>query len=191
VAGCKREARERAKLAPGDLDDRLRRWMRGERPPPPPGFEDTFSWTDALKESIRKTRERRAEPPSARAQRPQASWRDLARTGRSVVRLLRGELPSSTVFPAPDGEWERVELGPDAEPVLERARERSPLVLPQGALIEARIEPAARGRLRVLVDGTDVGTVPAPEGAGEATVSGKVERLRRDAPLSLTIQLPG
>jgi hypothetical protein len=190
VVGRKREAHERAELAARDLDDRLRRWMRGERPPPPPGFEDRFNWSAALKESIRKTRERRATSGAERPERPQASWDDLARTGRSVLGLLRGKLPPSTIFPARDGAWEPVELRSDAEPVLEKARERSPLALPQGAIIEARIEWATPGQLRVLVDGTDVGNIAARGGAGESTVSAKVERTRRDAPLSLAIQLP-
>jgi hypothetical protein len=101
-------ARERARRVPGDFADRLDRWLRGERPPPP----------------------------------------------------------------------------------AEHARKRSPLPWLTGGFLEARVEPVADGRLRVLLPGAEVGTVAAPPGTGAATVCAKVERTRRDAPLSLAVQLP-
>jgi hypothetical protein len=187
VAARRGEARERARLAPGDFAERLDRWLAGERSPPPPGSEDTFSWGDALKASLKKAR---AVTPEERAERPQMSWRDIGRTGQTLGRLLRGELPPSTVFPERERAWVTVELGPDVAPVLERAREQSSLAILQDALIEARVEPAEAGRRRVLVDAVHVGWVPASEGVDAATVPARLQRTRRDGPLSLAVQLP-
>jgi hypothetical protein len=180
ATGDKREARERARLAPGDFADRLDGWLRGERPPDP----DTvpFDWRGAWAAAREKARERQAEPPEVRAQRPQASWGDVFRTGRGLVRMLREELPPTTPFPARDGAWEPVELNPGAQPLLEAARRAAPLPIWQNAWVEARVEPDGR----VLLDGAEVGTVAAPGEAG--TVPGKIERHRRDAPLELAVQ---
>jgi hypothetical protein len=182
ATGRKREARERVRLVPGDFAERLDGWLRGERPPPPPGFGDVpFDWRGAFAAAREKAREREAEPPGVRAQRPQASWGDVFRTGRGLVRMFRDGLPPT--MPARDEAWTPVELNRDAPPVLEAARRAAPLPIWQNAWIEARIEPDGR----VLVDGAEVGTVAA---RGEAaTVPGKIERNRRDAPLGLAVQL--
>jgi hypothetical protein len=189
VTGRKREARERARRVPGDFADRLDRWMAGERPPPPPGSEDTFSRGDVLRTGLQKARERQAESPQERAERPQASWGDVFRTGRTLVRTLRGEIPPSTVVPDRDREWRPVELDPAAQPLLEHARTHGPLPVLVGTFVEARVEPGTPGRLRVLVDGQEVGTVAAPEGAGPATVPARIQRSTRAGPLELAVQL--
>jgi hypothetical protein len=188
ATGRKREARERARLVSDDFADRLDRWMAGERPPPPPGSEVAFDWGGALRAAVEKARERQADPPEERARRPQASWGDVFRTGRSLVRILRGE-STSTVHADRDREWQPVELDPAAQPVLEHARTHSDLAVLVGAFVEARLEPGTPGRLRVLVDGQEVGTVGAPEGAGPATVPARIQRTTRDGPLELAVQL--
>ena len=180
ATGREREARERARPAPGEFAERLDGWLRGERSPSPPGStEFSIDW----REVVAKARERHAEPPEVRAQRPQASWGDVLRTGRGLVRTLREELPPTMPIPARDGAWEPVELDHDAQAVLEAARRAAPLPLWQNAWVEARIEPDGR----VLLDGAEVGTVAA---RGEAAaVPGKIERHRRDGPLELSVQL--
>jgi hypothetical protein len=72
--------------------------------------------------------------------------------------------------------------------VLEAARRAAPLPIWQNAWVEARIEPDGE-RLRVLLNGVEVGTLAAPAGSGAATVPAKIERHRRDAPLELCVQL--
>jgi hypothetical protein len=181
ATGRKREARERARHVPGDFADRLGGWLRGERPPESPEDMPPFDWREAFAQARERAREREAEPPEVRAQRPQASWGDVFRTGRGLVRMFRDGLPPT--MPARDEAWTPVELNRDAPPVLEAARRAAPLPIWQNAWIEARIEPDGR----VLVDGAEVGTVAA---RGEAaTVPGKIERTRRDAPLGLAVQL--
>jgi hypothetical protein len=178
ATGRRREARERARRVPGDFAERLDGWLRGERRPPPPGSAVSIDWRRVFE----KARERHAEPPEVRAQRPQASWGDVFRTGRGLVRLLREESPALPT-PARDGVWQPVELRADAQPVLEAARRAAPLPIWQNAFVEARVEPGGR----VMVDGVEVGTV-AMRGEG-ATVPGKIERNRRDGPLELAVQL--
>jgi hypothetical protein len=174
ATGRKREARERAR---GDFADRLDGWLRGERSAEPEGVP--FDWRGVFE----KARQRQAEPPEVRAQRPQASWGDVFRTGRGLVRMLREELPATMPFPARDGAWEPVQLHAGAQPVLEAARRAAPLPIWQNAWVEARVEPDGR----VLLDGAEVGRVPT---RGEAaTVPGRIERHRRDAPLELSVQL--
>jgi hypothetical protein len=181
ATGRKREARERARHVPGDFAGRLGGWLRGERPPESHEGMPPFDWREAFAQAREKAREREAEPPEVRAQRPQASWGDVFRTGRGFVRMFRDGLPPA--MPARDEAWTPVELGRDAQPLLEAARRAAPLPIWQNAWIEARIEPDGR----VLVDGAEVGTVAA---RGEAaTVPGKIERHRRDAPLELAVQL--
>jgi hypothetical protein len=59
-----------------------------------------------------------------------------------------------------------------------------------GGFVQARLEPTATRDLRVIVDGTEVGTVPAPNTTGAATACGKIQRPRRSSPPSLMVRLP-
>ena len=72
--------------------------------------------------------------------------------------------------------------------MLERARRAAPLPVWQNAFLEARLEPDG-DRVRVLVDGADVGTLATPAADRAATVPAKLERNRRDAPLELSVRL--
>jgi len=162
---------------------------RRRAPPPPGGFDDRFPWGQVLRDSIRKVREERSVPPENRVQRPQVSWHDVGRTARTLYQALRGELPDGAELPGRRGDWRTVELGPDAASVLERARAESPVAIWVGAAVQVRVEPAGEaGRMRVLVDGADVGSVPAPEGQAPATLPAKIDRLVRDGPLVLSVQ---
>ena len=184
AVGRKPEARARARLVPGDFADRLERWMAGERPPPPPGFEEPrVDWGEAWQKARQKVREPQAD-------QPRASWGDVLRTGRSFVRMFRGDTPPSTVLPDRERDWLAVALDPAAQPLLERARQESPMPMFTDAFVEARVEPDEPGRGRVLLNGAPVGTVNLPDGTQETTVCGKIERTKRDAPLELAIQLP-
>lgn len=187
VARRKREARERARRVPGDFAERLERWLAGERPPPPQGFEDTFSW----REAFGKGRERRDASPSTPDERPLATWRHLARLAGTAARILRNDLPPPVLMPDQRRDWHPVQLHPGAQRILRAAGERSSLQLLHGAHIEARLEPGGPGRVRVLVDETEVGWAPAPADAAPADVPAKVERTRRDGRLELAVQLPG
>ena len=184
VTGSTREARELARQVPGDFADRLDRWLAGERPPPPPGSEVTFSWTDALTAAIKA----RAVTPEERAQRPQPSWHDVWRTGQTLVRALHGELPS---IPDRERAWDDVELNASAPPLLERARAASSTVILVDAFIQARLETGIQaGRGRVLIDGVDVGSLPTPDHITSTTVPGRLRRQRPGEPLTLAVQLP-
>jgi|GEM_PF-4201874 len=105
--------------------------------------------------------------------------------------MLGGELPDSTVLPVRGRPWQAVELDSAAASILDGARRRSDVPLPQGAVIAVRLEPGGPGRFRVLVDGAEVGHVAAPAAQEAATVAGKIERWgRRETRLTLAVQLP-
>jgi len=183
VTGRTREARELARWVPGEFADRLERWLAGERPPVPPGPQDAFSWTEALGAAIRKAR---AVTPEERAQRPQASWHDVWRTGGTLVHALHGELPP---FPDRERAWHEVELDASAAPVLEAARASSSTVIFVDAYIQARLETGAQAA-RVLIDGVDVGSLSVPVHTSSTTVPGRLRRRRPGEPLALAVQLP-
>jgi hypothetical protein len=188
VTGRTREARERARQVPGDFADRLERWLAGERPPPLWESEDDFAWGEALTAAFRKAR---AVTPEERAQRPQSSWRDVWRTARTLRSALHGELPRRPRLPDRERAWHDVELNSDAAAVLERAHQDSPLVIFVDAFAEAGVEPGIQaGRLRVLIDGVEIGSLSAPDDATPAAVPARLRRTRPGAPLTLAVQLP-
>jgi hypothetical protein len=59
------------------------------------------------------------------------------------------------------------------------------------AFAEAGVEPGIQaGRLRVLIDGVEIGSLSAPDDATPAAVPARLRRTRPGAPLTLAVQLP-